>query len=118
LRLPSEIANPHFCSLEAKVVEFELLLIDTVAVVQAVRCRDFAEARFRCKQVEDRAWAENVSTIGNAALTLEVALRHAETAQTVRWGQSLQDLTTAVEAYLQPERDHIFLAACRRAAGK
>lgn len=98
-------------------MECELLLIDTVAVIEAVRCRDFEEARFRCRQVEDRAWSENVSTVGNAAINLEVALRHAETSRTVRWGNSLEALTTAVDAYLQPERGRIFLAASQRAGG-
>lgn len=98
-------------------MEFELLLMDTVAVLEAVRCRDFTEARFRCRQVQDRAWAENVSTVGNAAINLEVALRHAETAPTARWGQALETLTNAVDTYLQPERDRMFLAASPRAGG-
>jgi len=33
-----------FCSPEAKAVDFKLLLIDTVAVIEAVQCRDFEEA--------------------------------------------------------------------------
>ena len=98
-------------------MDFQLLLIDTVAVIEAVRSRDFAEARFRCRQVEVRAWSENVSTIGNAAINLEVALRHAETSPTVRWGKSLEALTTAVDAYLQPERGRMFLGASLRAGG-
>jgi len=98
-------------------VDFQLLLIDTVALIEAVRCRDFAEARFRCRQVGDRAWLENEATLGNAAIDLEVALRHAETSPTVRWGKSLEALTTAVDAYLQPERGRMFLGASQRARG-
>jgi len=88
-------------------VDHALLLLDTVAVIEAVRNRDFEEARFRCRQVADRAWTENVSIVGNVAMDLEVTLRHAETAPTVRWAQSLEDLSTAVDAYLQPARDHL-----------
>ena len=88
-------------------MDHALLLLDTVAIVEAVRNRDFDEARFRCRQVGNRAWAENVSSVGNAASNLEAALRHAETAPTVRWGQSREDLTLAVDALLQPERDHL-----------
>lgn len=91
-------------------MEFDLLLIDTVGVIEAVQNRDFEEARFRCHQVADRAWAENISTVGNAAIDLEVSLRHAEWAPTVRWAQSLEVLTRAVDAYLHPKRDHLFAA--------
>jgi len=88
-------------------VDHALLLLDTVAVIDAVRNRDFDEARFRCRQVGNRAWSENEAKVGNAAINLEVALRHAETSPTVKWGTSLEDLTSAVDAFLQPERDHL-----------
>ena len=88
-------------------MDHALLLLDTVAVIDAVRNRDFDEARFRCRQVGNRAWSENEAKVGNAAINLEVALRHAETSPTVKWGTSLEDLTSAVDAFLQPERDHL-----------
>ena len=86
-------------------MDHALLLLDTVAVIEAVRNRDFDEARFRCRQVGDRAWFENEAKVGNAAINLEVALRRAETSPTVKWRHSLEDLTSAVDAFLQPERD-------------
>ena len=91
-------------------MDHALLLLDTVAVVEAVRNRDFEEARFRCRQVGNRAWIENEAKVGNAAINLEVALRQAERAPTVKWGQSLEDLTSAVDAFLQPERDQLLAA--------
>jgi hypothetical protein len=96
-------------------VEHELLLIDTVAVIEAVRTRDFEEARFRCGQIEDRAWSENVSKVGNAAMNLEVALRHAETARTVQWGKALEELTSAVDASCSQSAIGYLLLSVRRA---
>lgn len=91
-------------------MDHALLLLDTVAVIEAVRNRDFEEARFRCRQVVNRAWSENESTVGNTAINLEVALRHAETAPTVQWGQSLEELTLAVDTFLQPQREQLLPA--------
>jgi hypothetical protein len=91
-------------------VDHALLLLDTVAIVEAVGNRDFEEARFRCRQVGNRAWSENEAKVGNAAINLEVALRHAETSPTVKWGRSLEDLTSAVDAFLQPQRDYLLAA--------
>lgn len=91
-------------------MEHALLLLDTVAVVEAVRNRDFEEARFRCRQVGNRAWIENEAKVGNAAINLEVALRRAETSRTVRWRQSLEALAHAVDECLKPEHDQLAAA--------
>lgn len=63
-------------------IQLELLLIESVNLVRSVTEGDFDEARFRARQVGEIAWADNNSSIGNAALNLEVALRDAETAPT------------------------------------
>lgn len=86
----------------------KLLLLDTVVIVEAIRSRDFDEARFRCRQVGDRAWSEGESKVGNAAINLEVALRRAEHAVTVIWEPALEALTCEVDALLLPRRDRLF----------
>jgi hypothetical protein len=86
-------------------VQLELLLIESVQLVRSVSEGDFEEARFRARQVGEIAWADNNSSIGNAALNLEVALRDAESAPTNVHEDLLAYLLTELDVVLKPLRD-------------
>ncbi|WP_250628049.1 hypothetical protein [Pinirhizobacter soli] len=98
-------------------MDHKVLLLDTVALVEAVRVRDFDEARFRCQLVGDGAWSEAESKVGNAAIGLEVALRSAERATPAVWELALEALTREVDAFLQPRRGGLLSAVHQPGGG-
>jgi len=86
-------------------IQLELLIIETVNLVRSVEEGDLAEAQFRCSQVGALAWADNNSSIGNAAINLEVALRNAKTAPTGVHKDLLTHLLAELDVALKPLRE-------------
>ena len=86
-------------------IQLELLLVESVNLVHSVTEGDFGEARFRARRVGEIAWADNNSSIGNAALNLEVALRDAETAPTGVHEDLLTYLLAELDVVLKPMRE-------------
>ena len=86
-------------------IQLELLLIEAVSLVRSVDERDFAEAQFRARQLGEIAWADNHSTIGNAAMNLEVALRDADASPTGVHEDLLGYLLAELDVVLKPLRE-------------
>lgn len=93
------------------------LLLNTVALVEAVRARDFDEARFRCQLVGDEARSEAESKVENAAIGVEVALHSAERATTAVWELALEALTREVDALLKPRLGRLLSAVHQPGGG-
>jgi hypothetical protein len=83
-------------------VDDEVLLFEMVAVVDAIRARDFDEARFRCQQIGNCERSEAKSRISNAAITLEFALRYPGHLTTMTYEPALEALIREVNAFLRP----------------
>ena len=86
-------------------IQLELLSVESVHLVRSVNEGDFTEAQFRARQVGDIAWADNNSSIGNAALNLEVALRDADKAPAAVHEDLLTFLMAELDGVLKPLRD-------------
>jgi len=86
-------------------MQLELLLIESVHLVQAVGNGDLTEAQFRARQVGDLAWADGNSTVGNAATNLEAALRDADKVPPGVHEDLLAYLLAELDVVLMPLRD-------------
>lgn len=83
----------------------ELLLIDTVHLIQALGEDDFEEARFRCESIIRCARGEQMSTVGNAAMHLEAFLQPSALRLQVGRDEALQELVAQVEREAAPLRN-------------
>ena len=86
-------------------IQLELLLIESVHLVHSVDEGDFTEAQFRAHKIGDLAWADNNSSIGNAALNLEVALRDVDKAPAGVHQDLLTFLLAELDVVLKPLRE-------------
>lgn len=86
-------------------IQLELLLIESVHLVTSVANGDLEEAQFRARQVGDIAWADNNSSLGNAAMALEVALRAGGSAPPGVQDDLLTYLLAELDVVLKPLRD-------------
>jgi hypothetical protein len=82
----------------------EILLIDTVHLIQALGEDDFDEARFRCEAIVRRAWADQMSKVGNAAMNLEAFLRPSAIRLQAGRDEALAELIAQVENTASPLR--------------
>lgn len=81
------------------------MLLDAVSAVEAVRNRDFDEARFRCRQISDQAWSANEAGLANAAMNLEVALRDVDKIPPGAFEALLAFLLSELDEALRPLRE-------------
>jgi hypothetical protein len=66
---------------------------------------DFQKAQLRARRVGDIAWADNNSTIGNAAINLETALRQANTVPAGVHEDLFTYLLAELDVVLKPLRE-------------